>query len=113
MPVRSSVLVHMGSGMLPGYAGLIRRLGMGDIYPGRGGAGAHVHGELKSAAPAADWSRRTRQGGGATERYSTRRFRRRLKNTSNPFRSGRVCTTPPRKARRSARILASSGFLSE
>ena len=36
MPARSSVLVHMGSGVLPGYAGLIRRLRMGDIYSGKG-----------------------------------------------------------------------------
>jgi len=36
-PARSSLVVQIGGGVLPGYAGLIRRLGTGDIYPGRGG----------------------------------------------------------------------------
>jgi len=36
MPARSSLVVQIGGAVLPGYAGLIRRLGMGDIYPGRG-----------------------------------------------------------------------------
>jgi len=42
---------------------------------------------LNSGSPGADWSRRTRQGGGATERHSARPFRRRLQERGHGVRS--------------------------